>query len=97
MAQKTPLPALTVNYADRWNFTWFVDLSNFIEKIKEDFDLRMLIFSFLRLKRYSTLLISINVSHGFYFFNLRFFNTHSVLPLKPLVEPSNDLQTSLNK
>ena len=34
MAQKTPLPAKTVTYADRWNATWFVDLSQFQKKLQ---------------------------------------------------------------
>jgi hypothetical protein len=29
MAQKTPLPAKTVMYADRWNGTWFIELEDF--------------------------------------------------------------------
>jgi len=69
MAQKTPLPALTVNYADRWNPTWFADLATFRQKLVEDYHLRFLILSYLRLKRYWLHLLSINQTGGLFFFN----------------------------
>ena len=60
MAQKTPLPALTVMYADRWNSTWFVDLENFRTQLMEDYHLRFLITGFLRLKRQWLFLLIVN-------------------------------------
>jgi hypothetical protein len=89
MAQKTPLPALTINYADRWNATWFSDLSGFKEKLKEDFYLRFLILSYLRKKKYWLHLLSINNSAGFFFFQIVFVNTKSQPTLKPFLFPNN--------
>ena len=43
MSQKILLTALTVDYADRWNGTWFAELSAFSYKLIENYYLRFLI------------------------------------------------------
>ena len=95
MAQKTPLPALTINYADRWNGTWFSDLSNFKQKLKEDYYLRFLILSYLRKKKYWLHFLSINNSAGFFFFQMVFLNAKSQATVKPFLFPNNFSKASL--
>ena len=60
MAQKTPLPAKTVMYADRWNGTWFIEMENFRSQLMTDYHLRFLITGFLRLKRQWLFLLIVN-------------------------------------
>ena len=74
MAQKSPLTALTVMYADRWNGTWFIELEDFRHQLMIEYHLRFLITSFLRLKRQWLFFLSINKSGGFYFFQIATLN-----------------------
>ena len=85
MAQKTPLPAKTVMYADRWNATWFSDLANFKNKLMEDYTLRFLILGYLRKKRYWLYLFSINNSGGFFFFQMAILNSRAKLKLPAFI------------
>jgi len=89
MAQKTPLPALTINYADRWHGTWFSDLSNFSQKFLEDLSLRLLILSYFRFKNYSLFLLNINNSGGYYFFQYTVIPTFPKGQLSPAIYPGN--------
>jgi hypothetical protein len=89
MAQKTPLPALTVMYADRWNSSWFVDLDGIRTQLMEDCHLRLLLTGFLRLKRQWLFLLSINKSGGFNFFQLLALNYLAKNNVKALVEPES--------
>jgi hypothetical protein len=74
MAQKTPLPAKTVMYADRWNGTWFIEMENFRSQLMTDYHLRFLITGFLRLKRQWLFLLIVNKSNGFYFLKVATLN-----------------------
>ena len=89
MAQKTPLPALTVMYADRWNSSWFIDLENFRIQLMEDYYLRFLLNGFLRLKKQWLYLLSIHKSGGFYFFKVITLTSFSAVKYKPLLEPKD--------
>jgi hypothetical protein len=95
MAQKTPLPALTVMYADRWNSTWFVDLENFRTQLMEDYHLRFLLTGFLRLKKQWLYLLSIHKSGGFYFFQVITLNTACQSKYHPLLEPTDENKKKL--
>ena len=95
MAQKTPLPALTVMYADRWNSSWFVDLENFRTQLMEDYHLRFLLTGFLRLKKQWLYLLSIHKSGGFYFFQVITLNSFSAAKYKPLLEPKDENKQKL--
>jgi hypothetical protein len=95
MAQKTPLPALTVMYADRWNSTWFVDLENFRTQLMQDYHLRFLLTGFLRLKKQWLYLLSIHKSGGFYFFQVITLNSFSGVKYKPLLEPKDENKQKL--
>ena len=95
MAQKTPLPALTVMYADRWNSTWFVDLENFRTQLMQDYHLRFLLTGFLRLKKQWLYLLSIHKSGGFYFFQVITLNSFSAVKYKPLLEPKDENKQKL--
>jgi hypothetical protein len=97
MAQKTPLPALTVMYADRWNSTWFVDLENFRTQLMHDYHLRFLLTGFLRLKKQWLHLLSIHKSGGFYFFQVVTLNYTSSGNLKSFLEPDLKNQKKLKK
>jgi hypothetical protein len=95
MAQKTPLPALTVMYADRWNNTWFVDLENFRTQLMEDYHLRFLLTGFLRLKRQWLYLLSIHKSGGFYFFQVVTLNAVASPQLKAVLQPTENNKKKL--
>jgi hypothetical protein len=95
MAQKTPLPGLTVMYADRWNSTWFVDLENFRTQLMHDYHLRFLLTGFLRLKKQWLYLLSIHKSGGFYFFQVITLNSFSGVKYKPLLEPKDENKQKL--
>jgi hypothetical protein len=95
MAQKTPLPALTVMYADRWNSTWFVDLENFRTQLMHDYHLRFLLTGFLRLKKQWLYLLSIHKSGGFYFFKVITLTSVSNSKYKPLLEPKDENKQKL--
>ena len=97
MAQKTPLPALTVNYADRWNPTSFADLATFRQKLVEDYHLRFLILSYLRLKRYWLHLLSINQTGGLFFFQLVFLHSLPKVEYKSFLYPSKDKRKLLKE
>jgi len=97
MAQKTPLPALTVNYADRWNPTWFADLATFRHKLVEDYHLRFLVLSYLRLKRYWLHLLSINQTGGFFFFQLVFLHSLPKAEYKSFLHPSKEKRELLKE
>lgn len=101
MAQKTPLPAKTVMYADRWNSTWFVDLENFRTQLLEDYHLRFLLTGFLRLKKQWLHLLSIHKSGGFYFFQVitlkSFSSGNHIGKIKPLLAPIDSNRQTLFK
>jgi len=97
MAQKTPLPAKTVMYADRWNSTWFVDLENFRTQLMEDYHLRFLLTGFLRLKKQWLYLLSIHKSGGFYFFQVITLKSISSSKVRPLLEPTDANKNKLTK
>ena len=97
MAQKTPLPALTVMYADRWNGTWFIELEDFRDQLMTDYHLRFLITSFLRLKRQWLFFLSINKSGGFYFFQIATLNYLATSDVKaPLPQNTESKKKLLN-
>ena len=104
MAQKTPLPALTVNYADRWNDTWFADTFAYRHKIVEGYHLRFLIMRYLRVKRMWLYLYNVNTTGGFSFFHISPLHSVSKPKLKPFVYPNKkgklvakDWQKTLDK
>ena len=86
MAQKTPLPAKTIMYADRWNGTWFIEMENFRTQLMVDYHLRFLITGFLRLKRQWLLLLLLNKSNGFYFLKVSTVNYIPNVILKPTIK-----------
>jgi len=88
MAQKTPLTALTIDYADRWNGTWFAELSVFSYKLIEDYYLRFLITYFLRIKKQWLSLLSLNHSGGFLFFQIMTCYAHATVKSKPMLFPT---------
>jgi len=90
MAQKSPLTALTVMYADRWNGTWFIELEDFRHQLMIEYHLRFLITSFLRLKRQWLFFLSINKSGGFYFFQIATLN-YLFTPQVKLPLPKNQI------
>lgn len=75
MAQKTPLPALTIDYADRWNSNMFCELKEIRYKLMEDYCLRTLITFYLRLKRYWLHLLNINCATSSIFISCIFLNS----------------------
>jgi hypothetical protein len=97
MAQKTPLPAKTVTYADRWNATWFVDLSQFQKKLQEDYHLRFLVTCFLRIKRYWLYRFSLNYSNGLYFLQLAVVMSQDKIIVKEPLFPTKVRQKILKK
>lgn len=100
MAQKTPLPAKTVMYADRWNGTWFIEMENFRSQLMTDYHLRFLITGFLRLKRQWLFLLIVNKSNGFYFLKVATLNYAPSATLnKSFIIPKSQkmLKTLVNK
>jgi len=97
MAQKTPLPTKTVHYADRWNGTWFSDLSNFKHKYKEDFFLRFLITYHLRMKRLWLQFLSINNSGGFNFFQIVTLQSQKPIKINSLLYPNKFAKQHLER
>jgi hypothetical protein len=95
MAQKTPLTALTIDYADRWNGTWFVELSIFRYKLIEDYHLRFLITCFLRIKKQWLYLLSVNHSGGFLFLQMMTCYSNSKVQTKPMLFPTQEGQAYL--
>jgi hypothetical protein len=95
MAQKTPLTALTIDYADRWNGTWFVELSIFRYKLIEDYHLRFLITCFLRIKKQWLYLLSVNHSGGFLFLQMMTCYSNAKVQTKPMLFPTQEGQASL--
>ena len=70
MAQKTPIQAKTVNYADRWLMNGYYELAFVHSQLIEQLHVRFLLGDYIRQHRYGILRLSISASGGFYFFNI---------------------------
>lgn len=97
MAQKTPLPAKTVTYADRWNATWFADLMMFRRKLIEDYHLRFIVTHFLWTKRYLLYLFSLNYNASCLYLQLAVLPTYGRVEVTPMLFPTRPRQKVLKE
>ena len=97
MAQKTPLPAKTVTYADRWNATWFADLMMFRRKLIEDYHLRFIVTHFLWKKRYLLYLFSLNQNSSCTYLQLAVLPTYERAVVTPMLFPTRPRQKALKE
>lgn len=97
MAQKTPLPAKTVMYADRFLLSDTFNSTDWNQQLMKEYHLRFILTSFLRLKRQWLHLLSIHKSGGFYFFNVVTLNYLANSKVKNLLEQTDKSKNLLTQ